>query len=143
MTAIASGATFFFAYDPTKPVPESSKFAVFTIIIVLTLMLYLVDRVHQVLLQDAVEHARRLEAGLGFNLSGVLSSKYMRKHAIGLGMAIYIVLLVAVYLASLFSSDAWRVGTFAAWLHSIYQPIMLAELIVGIIIIELVVRRTS
>jgi hypothetical protein len=125
VTAIASGATFFFAYDPTKPLPESSKFAVFTIIIVLTLTLYLVDRVHQVLLQDAVDHARSLE------------------HAIGLGMAIYIVLLVAVYLASLFSSDAWRVGTFAAWLQSIYQPIMLAELIVGIIMIEVVVRRTS
>jgi len=143
VTAIVSGATFFFTYDQTKPVPESGKFAVFSIIMVLTLTLYLIDRVHQVLLQDAVDHARTLEARLGFNLSGALSRRYQRKHAIRLGLAIYIVLLAAVFLASLFSSDAWRAGTFAAWLGSIYQPIMLAELIVGIIGIEVVVRKTS
>ena len=55
VTAIVSGATFFFVPDRTKPVLEDARFSVFTIIMVLTLTLYVVDRVHQVWLQEAVD----------------------------------------------------------------------------------------
>jgi hypothetical protein len=143
VTAIASGATFFFSYDPAKPeVPESGKFAVFTIIMVLTLTLYVIDRVHQVLLQEAVDYAAHLEAQLRFNISRLLGANYTRRHGILLGVAIYLVLLSAVYLASLLSSDAWRVGSLQVWWQSGYQPLMLAELILGVAIIEFVVLRT-
>ncbi len=143
VTAIVSGATFFFAYDPTKQeVPESGKFAVFTIIMVLTLTLYFIDRVHQIMTQQAVNHACELEAPLGFHITGLLGSVYTRQLSLQLEIGIYWVLLFAVYLASLFSSEAWRIGLCAAWWPSVYQPIMLAELIVGIAVIEFVVRKT-
>lgn len=143
VTAIGSGATFFFAYDPTKPmVPESGKFAVFTIIMVLTLTLYIIDRVHQLLMQQAVNHARSLEAKIGFSISSVLGSKYTKKYASKVGVALYLILLGALYMASLFSSDAWRVGLCQAWWPSVYQPLMLLEFVLGILIIEIVVRMT-
>src|SRR5262249_43753093 len=61
VTAILSGATFFFIQDPTKPVPDSVKFATFSFILVLVLVLYVIDHVHQVMLQTAVNRAQTLE----------------------------------------------------------------------------------
>jgi hypothetical protein len=142
VTAIVSGATFFFVYDPTKPLPERGKFAVFTIIMVLTLTLYLIDRVHQIMTQQAVDLACSLEVKIGFSISRVLGSIYTRKHSTILEMGVYWVLLFAVYLASLFSSDAASLGSFQAWWRSVYEPLMLLELIVGVGIIEVVVRKT-
>lgn len=132
VTAIASGATFFFAVDKSSQVPESGKFAVFTIIMVLTLTLYVVDRVHQIMQQEAVDLACRLEASLDLTITGLLGSNYTRSYAIGLGVGLYWVLLIAVYLASLFTSNGW----------SGYQLAMLLELVIGLAVIEFVVLKT-
>jgi hypothetical protein len=131
VTAIVSGATFFFVPDKTKPVLDSTKFAVFTIIMVLTFTLYVVDRVHQVWLQEAVDRARDLETKLGFQISTILGSRYTRRHAIWLGAALYFMLAGAVYMAFVFASDApWGRGT--------YQWLMAIELIVGLALVDVV-----
>jgi len=133
VTAIASGATFFFAVEKSSPIPESGKFAVFTIIMVLTLTLYVVDRVHQIMQQEAVDLARRLEQDwLRFTITSLLGSKYKRSYAIGLGIGLYWVLLIAIYLASVFTSNECG-GC---------QIAMLLELVIGLAIIEFVVLKT-
>lgn len=127
--------------DPTKPVPESAKFAVFSLILVLTLTLYVIDRVHQVWLQATVERARDLERLLGYQLTTLLSDRVKNKQAIGLGVGLYAVLMVATYFAFFVSIGAPLFDTSRAWLRDVYQVAMIAEFIIGVLVIEALVVK--
>jgi hypothetical protein len=133
VTAIVSGATFFFVQDPTKHVSESAKFATFSFILVLVLVLYVVDRIHQVWLQDAVTRAQTLENLFGYELTKSLSKSVSQTQAIGVGIVIYLVLIAITYVAFSVSIEA-PIIAFAG-----YQGLMWIEFIVGIIVIEVLI----
>ena len=126
ITAIVSGATIFFSQglsgealsilsqspavvsspellkDIAKAaasLPESAKFAIFTIILVLTWMLYLIDLSHQRMLHATTDRAKVLEEKLGYAITNNISVKYKQLHADFLGLLLYYVLVIASYFA--------------------------------------------
>ena len=136
VTLIVSGATYLFSQSPQSgEIPESGKFAVFTVITALILLLYIIDRVHQILLQEAVNRAIQLEP-TDQMITHKLGGRYTKKLAIWLGVSLYVILMLAVYFAFL-------VSTAPFWPpHTGYQIVMLLEFILGVLIIEIVRHRT-
>ena len=154
ITAIVSGATIFFSQglspeavkalgqspavvaspDLIKDIakaasslPESAKFAIFTIIMVLTLMLYVIDLSHQRMLRAAVLRATELERRLGYEITDAISDEYKAVYAGMLGLAFYYILVIAIWAAFFLS-----VGSlFTVSSTSLQDPFQVAMLIEG------------
>ncbi|MBR0830453.1 hypothetical protein JQ596_33595 [Bradyrhizobium manausense] len=94
ITAVVGAATFVFSV--TTHFANLAKSWLLCMLVVLIIMLYAIDLAHQTWLNQAVERAKTLERGpLQFQLTQNIAREFAASQSIGLGVALYVLLLAS------------------------------------------------